>query len=165
MNQIKPQFDDIFGKSVGELEKQIRKSKRTSVIAAQLKDRLFPLGVILLFVIMLAIIWGLRFEVSGLQSKISQLNNENTSLKEQLDAQAKQVLPAAKTSDDQSTGELIYHAVQPGDCFATISEQYYQADDCASELAKLNGLTIESTLHIGQIIRVPKSKADIKMEP
>lgn len=165
MNQIKPQFDDIFGKSVGELEKQIRKSKRTSIIAAQLKDRLLPLGVILLFVIMLAIIWGLKFEISGLQAKISQLNNENISLKEQLDVQAKQVLPAEKTSDDQGTEGFIYHAVQPGDCFATISERYYQADDCASELAKFNGLLIESTLHVGQIIRVPKNKADIKMEP
>jgi LysM repeat protein len=113
---------------------------------------------------MLAIIWGLKFEISGLQAAISQLNIENTSLKEQLDAQTKQVLPSAKTPDDQSTEKFIYHAVQPGDCFATISERYYQSDAYASVLAKLNGLTIESTLNIGQIIKVPKNKADIKMD-
>jgi len=127
-----------------------------------LKERLLPLAIVLLFVIMLTIIWSLKCEVSYLGATISQLNSENASLKEQIYAQAKQILPTTKTSDDKDADGFIFHVVQAGDCFATISERYYQELDYTSELAKLNGLTINSTLHIGQVIRVPKNKADLK---
>jgi LysM repeat protein len=164
MDQINQQSNEVFGKSIRELEKHIGKSKGISVIAAQLKDRFIPLGIVLLFIIMLAVIWSLKSEVSSLQTEVSQLNNDNRALKEQIDAQAKEVLPVIKTSGDKGTEAFISHVVQEGDCFATISERYYQADDYASELAKLNGLTINSTLQIGQIIKVPKNKADLKKE-
>ncbi|HBC92751.1 MAG TPA: hypothetical protein DCZ10_07550 [Pelotomaculum sp.] len=111
---------------------------------------------------MFAIIWSLKCEVSYLEAAITQLNSENASLKEQIYAQAKQILPTTKTSDDKGVDGFIFHVVQGGDCFATISERYYQEADYTSELARLNGLTIHSTLHIGQIIRVPKNKADLK---
>ena len=164
MKQINQQSNEVFGKSIRELEKHIGKSNGISIIAAQLKDRFLPLGIVLLFIIMLAVIWSLKSEVSSLQAAVSQLNNDNRTLKEQNDAQAKGVLPAIKTSGDKGTEAFISHVVQEGDCFATISERYYQADDYASELAKFNGLTNNSTLHIGQIIKVPKSKVELKQE-
>lgn len=161
MNEIKLQPNDVFGKSISDIEKQIIKTKGKSVIAA----RLFPQGIVLLFVIMLAIILALKCEVSGLQATITQLNSENASLNSKLNAQAKLVLPAIKTSEDKGTEGFISHVVQAGDCFDAISERYYQTGDYVSELARLNGLTINSTLQIGQIIRVPKNKADLKKEP
>lgn len=165
MNEIKLQSNDVFGKSVSDLEKQISESKGKPVITAQLKDRLLPLGIILLFIIMLAVICDLKFQVSSLQATISQLNSDNALIKSQLDAQVEQVVPATNAAGDKTAEGFIYHVVQAGDCFETISEQYYQADDYASKLAKLNGSTIKSILHVGQVIRVPKNKADLTKEP
>ncbi|OPX90101.1 MAG: hypothetical protein A4E53_01316 [Pelotomaculum sp. PtaB.Bin104] len=165
MCEIKSQSNDIFGKRISEIEKQNSEFKGKPVMAAQLKEWLFPLSIVLLFVIMHAIIWGLKCEVSSLRATITQLKSDNASIKSQLDAQVKQVLPAIKTLDDKTTEEFIYYVVQEGDCFETITERYYQTSEYASELAKLNNLTIHSILQIGQIIKVPKNKAYLTKEP
>jgi hypothetical protein len=153
---MKQQSNEVFGKNISELEEQIYSSGVTSVVATQTTSHLFSLCAIFIFLIMLAIICGLKYEVSSLKSTISQLNNENTSLKEQVAVQTKQALPDKNNTDDKTAEGFIYHIVQEGDCFENISKKYYQTGDYVSELARLNGLTAYSTLHIGQVIRVPK---------
>lgn len=167
MEQINLQTNEISGKTIKELEKLIRKPEGISGIFAQWKDQFIPIGITLLLIIMAVVIWNLKHEVSELQTKISHLNSENASLKGQLDEQVNQVLPALKLPDNKGTEEFISHRVQEGDCFENISERYYQTGDYASELARLNGLTITSTLQIGQLIKVPKEagKLNSKKEP
>lgn len=159
------QSNETFGKTVSELEKKIHKLEGISGFYEKWKDQLISIGIVLLLVIMIIVMWYLKHEISEMQNKIYQLNNDNVSLRAQLDAQAKYVLPAIKLYDNKGTEEFLLHVVQAGDCFENISEHYYQTSDYALALARLNGLKINSTLKIGEIIKVPQNKIEIIKEP
>jgi len=156
MKEIDLQGQEITGKTVKEVEKEIRKPEGISAIIEQWKDQFIPLGTVLLLIIMTIAMWNLKHEVSELQAKIFELNSDNASLREQFEVQAKLIFPTTELTDNKGTEEFLSHVVQAGDCFENISERYYQTADYAYELARLNGLTINSTLQIGQTIKVPK---------
>lgn len=69
-----------------------------------------------------------------------------------VDAQQKGQIKAGDIPPDG----LIHHAVRGGEYLSLISQQYYGTIKYTEHLARLNGIDINSQLHIGQIIKLPR---------
>jgi|GEM_PF-2988848 len=141
---------EIIGKAVKELDKCNFQDNK--YFFSQQKHLLLGLSILSLFIFLTGTVWSLKHETTILKSKVSQLNEENASFKEQISIQTNQ-LP---------DNEFIYHEIQEGECFETISKRYYGTENYASKLALLNNMTVDTILNIGQIIKVPKESDMLK---
>lgn len=148
---------DYFGLTVKQLEKSISQDPPDSIL-----DRLqyflskwgrLLAAIFLVIVLFLACRCALNFnremselskELYFLKTEYAQLNEENNQLQKQL-------------SDALIQNDVILHSIESGDNLSFISEHYYGTDDFAPNLAALNGITLSTQLHIGQIIKVPKN--------
>jgi hypothetical protein len=142
---------DYEGKSIREIEKQIN-SEKSGHNWQVVITRFLP-GLLLVL---------LGYGLAGLNwhSQMDRLNADNTSLKiengilREENASLQKQLTDWQTTDKLTS--IIYHDIKRHDTLGSISVKYYGTDGYASELAKLNGLTVRTTLQVGQIIKVPR---------
>ncbi|MFZ5596602.1 MAG: LysM peptidoglycan-binding domain-containing protein [Bacillota bacterium] len=157
----------IEGKTVRELEEYLY--RRRSIKFFSPKNVLLLLMCIL-FASAAVFFWNMKKEISSLKNEITQLNSENEVLKKQVDGYktnqqtviqsagkggtAVQSTPASQNASNQGN-DIIYHVVGAGDCFEVISNKYYGTEKYAPDLARLNGMTVNSIMRVGQKIKVP----------
>ncbi|WP_347488621.1 LysM peptidoglycan-binding domain-containing protein [Desulfoscipio sp. XC116] len=142
---------DYEGKSVREIEKQISNGKGVLGWRVRIVHILLALLFILLgyggaSLILHNEIDRLVADNTTMKIKNGVLKEDNASLKKQL-------------NDNQRVNQpisVIYHDVKKNDTLGSICVRYYGTGSYASHLAKLNGLTVKTTLQVGQIIKVPK---------
>ncbi len=60
----------------------------------------------------------------------------------------------------ETRGDYTNYVVKPGDTLNGISLSLYGTESYASQIAQLNGLTLESVLQVNQTLKVPKKPAE-----
>lgn len=153
----------IEGRTVREIEKYLA-AKPLNYSGRILKALLMFLAAGLILILPVSIIWDLRQDSAALRAQVASLQEENDMLKKQIagrmqlvnPAQSKEeTLPRNSDSSGLQPGGYINHRVQSGESLSHISKRYYDTIRYSEYLARINGLSVNSQLNVGQIIKVP----------
>ena len=119
----------------------------------------------LLVLLVLFISWQVNSRINYLRIENRNLIAENAALKEEVNTLQNQLTSIKKTGKVQPLqniqpneiiqNDYIYYVIKPRDTLGDVSNKYYGVPIYGPGLAKLNGLKVNSTLQVGQIIRVP----------
>lgn len=151
-------FNKLEGKTIREIEEEhLNGGESYGVLFT------FGAGAILLLLVFF-IGWQINSKIANLRVENKNLVAENTVLKEEVNQLNNQLasirmtenLPEPETKPEVSAqNEYFFYEIKPRDTLGDISNEYYGVPTYAPELAKLNGLSVNSTLRVGQIIKVP----------
>lgn len=150
-------LSDYEGKSIREID-----SQNNGKVGISWR---FVISIIIPGLLLILLGYGLASfylhgKINRLNASIADLQMENGILKEEKALMQSQL---AEMQVASGSTDFIYHDVKHQDTLGSISVKYYGTGRYAAELAKLNGLTVRTTLHVGQIIKVPrKPQADWK---
>jgi LysM repeat protein len=144
-------LNSLEGKTVREIEASLKNKNRKTQLKSLL---LLVMGAAL--IILSCVIWHQNTVLARQKAANDMLAVENKTLKEEINI-LKEKLAGYQVVNELPQNELyLYYEIKPGDTLGKISQQYFGTDDHASRLAKLNGLTVEATLQVGQVIKLPK---------
>ncbi|SFQ95817.1 LysM peptidoglycan-binding domain-containing protein [Desulfoscipio geothermicus] len=137
------------GKVVKEIEESINKNKKLHWKAILYLSA----GVVFIFLLLTA--WNAHQETVILKTTVNSLKAENNVLKKE-NITLKEELRSYRTKKETSQNKYIYYEIKQNDTLGSISLHYYGTEIYAAKLAEMNGLTVNSTLRVGQVIKVPK---------
>lgn len=143
------QQSPIEGMTVKELEEYLNKKPR-GLFKNFAQHKISFVGIILglLLIFMSGSLWDLQREVVVLRAEVARLEAEKAALETELAGNSKQDIK-------QPEQKFKYYHIQSGDSFSVISKRYYGTEKYASILARINGISEDAQLNLGQVIKVP----------
>ncbi|AQS59943.1 LysM peptidoglycan-binding domain-containing protein [Desulforamulus ferrireducens] len=140
--------------TLNEMEKALEQEKRTKMNLMML---IAAGSIILILTVGLVYISYTKTQINKEIDKLQVINvklmEENNNLMEE-NKKLKEQFNHSVMSEPVS--DIIYHHIQTGDNFAVLSKQYYGTEKYAAQIAKINGLSKTTRLHIGQVLQIPK---------